>query len=1141
MAGSREFKIKIDGIDKTIDDIKTLREELDKNLAASNIEELEHNLKVLEEAYKSLNQTERDSAIGTQLLGDIQRYNTALQESTIALNDHKEKLKTFTIKIDGVDKTITDITTLREELDKSANSSSVADLTHNLKTLEEAYNSLDRAAQEGDTGQKLLQDIEEYQSTLRAATSALREQNEEVEKTFALRETEQGSIEQLKLLIKQLTEEYEGLSEAERKVSGTELISRIQTLQEELSNLETMSKSHLAIFGSLGETLNTISEGFTNANSTISSFSGILSSSSDVLKLFGVESRTLTQAVEKLGEITKTVSTIQSLYTQLVSKDSIVMKAAAVAKNLFTKSTQGSSVALKGFKAALISTGVGAFIVLLGYLIANFDDIKKQIGGATGGMDRFDAIMRKIEPVIAGVGNVLVQFLLNPIKHIINAVEGLINVIDIFKEQGTAGFKDAFKEIGNTVERGAKIQMDSMNVVKNYEEAANKSRIESAKESTRKILKMHSDTTHMYIENMEAQKGADWKYTKDGITMYDSYFDSCLAMYEKDSEDYRKIQLQKWNFFREVEERKNKPKASAQPKREEPDTYLDDLKKVQKETEAIYKSTEEKQIEHYKNMAANTNTSDAIGFMEEAAKKESALQLKKNQEEMDALTEHHHQMQEKYRGNAERLAEINESFALQERALKERQANEKLELAKKQGEELRAIKEKVESAAIQGELERNDLLIAAQNKFIEDKKKGNEDLHKDQVKRNKLGLIDVSATKENYAKALAADQQYLLDLNISHLAKMKLLKEEQDLVKENSKEWKDIQDKMSAEHKNYADEKKETEDRITDNTEKSTNLQKEFYKELHDKMTETWGNINEALTSACEIANSIIQQQIDEAKVKLEEVTKQYDAVVEKRKECQDKIKSLEEEASSASGGRAIVIQEQIARQMEANQELAKQEQDLAKQKEKLEKDIAKKEKQAKKIELGQKLVQSIANTAFAVVQAMTAGPFIGQIMAALTAAAGAVQVAIITRQMSKLEDGGLLNGKRHSQGGMRIEGTNIEVEGDEFVVNRVSTRKNLGLIDYINKQRRELSPDDLSTYFNRTGKSSSPLQHSMKHMYEQGGQLTNLELVDSATAPDNSKILEAISQINFQPVVSVVDIASAQSNITHVKDIAGV
>jgi hypothetical protein len=83
--------------------------------------------------------------------------------------------------------------------------------------------------------------------------------------------------------------------------------------------------------------------------------------------------------------------------------------------------------------------------------------------------------------------------------------------------------------------------------------------------------------------------------------------------------------------------------------------------------------------------------------------------------------------------------------------------------------------------------------------------------------------------------------------------------------------------------------------------------------------------------------------------------------------------------------------------------------------------------------------------------------------------------------------DGGLLKGKRHSQGGMRIEGTNMEVEGGEYVVNRISTDKNLGLVKYINEQCRELKPNDLNAFFSR---SSQGLQPFFKRMLADGGQL---------------------------------------------------
>lgn len=312
-------------------------------------------------------------------------------------------------------------------------------------------------------------------------------------------------------------------------------------------------------------------------------------------------------------------------------------------------------------------------------------------------------------------------------------------------------------------------------------------------------------------------------------------------------------------------------------------------------------------------------------------------------------------------------------------------------------------------------------------------------------------------------------------------------------------------------------------------------------KETIAKLTEYWGQFKEGITGIQGGFKSIMDEWVSDINERLSSVSTEYTEIVAKHKDSLQKIEVLNKEAESASGGRAIVAQEQLARQMEANQALADQEADLKKKKEKLEEEKAKKEKLLKKVDLGQKLIEGIANTALAVTKALAAGPFIGQILAGIAAAAGAVQTGIIARQLSKLEDGGLLRGKRHSQGGMRIEGSNIEVEGDEFVVNRISTRKNLGLIDYINKQRRELSPNDLSTFFARNGQHNTVQQHTIKHMYEAGGQLTNLEVIDSATAPDSDKVLEAISRINFQPVVSVVDIANTQSSIVQVKDIAGV
>lgn len=127
------------------------------------------------------------------------------------------------------------------------------------------------------------------------------------------------------------------------------------------------------------------------------------------------------------------------------------------------------------------------------------------------------------------------------------------------------------------------------------------------------------------------------------------------------------------------------------------------------------------------------------------------------------------------------------------------------------------------------------------------------------------------------------------------------------------------------------------------------------------------------------------------------------------------------------------------------------------------------------------------------------------------------------------MEDGGLLRGKRHTQGGMRIEGTNIEVEGGEYVVNRVSTDKNIGLIRYINSQRRELTPADVSAFFS---KSSQGFEPPFSRAFEAGGQLP---AIDNLSTVDNEYIVEAIRSIRIEPRVSVTDINRVRDEMVSV------
>jgi hypothetical protein len=119
-------------------------------------------------------------------------------------------------------------------------------------------------------------------------------------------------------------------------------------------------------------------------------------------------------------------------------------------------------------------------------------------------------------------------------------------------------------------------------------------------------------------------------------------------------------------------------------------------------------------------------------------------------------------------------------------------------------------------------------------------------------------------------------------------------------------------------------------------------------------------------------------------------------------------------------------------------------------------------EKKAARTSLGISLVQAVANTAEAVTKALTAGPVSGQILAGITAALGAVQVGLISAQISQLNNyrrggiikgqGGMVVGPSHEYGGVRFAaGGGVELEGGEAVINRMGSLRYSSLLNSIN------------------------------------------------------------------------------------------
>ena len=94
-------------------------------------------------------------------------------------------------------------------------------------------------------------------------------------------------------------------------------------------------------------------------------------------------------------------------------------------------------------------------------------------------------------------------------------------------------------------------------------------------------------------------------------------------------------------------------------------------------------------------------------------------------------------------------------------------------------------------------------------------------------------------------------------------------------------------------------------------------------------------------------------------------------------------------------------------------------------------------------------IVSTLINTATAIVaQLANPTPYVGFVLAALAAASGAAQIAVIESQPTpKFEKGGKVKGQRHYAGG-----TMIEAEKDEWIIKRDEAIKNDSLLSAINK-----------------------------------------------------------------------------------------
>lgn len=296
--------------------------------------------------------------------------------------------------------------------------------------------------------------------------------------------------------------------------------------------------------------------------------------------------------------------------------------------------------------------------------------------------------------------------------------------------------------------------------------------------------------------------------------------------------------------------------------------------------------------------------------------------------------------------------------------------------------------------------------------------------------------------------------------------------------------------------------------------------------------------VNQVLSSIAEIQSNKYDKMIEQQEKYIEEYGELLDKQKDITQEHASAIESIEDELSTARGDRRQQLIDQL------NAEMAAQRASLA-QEQKIEREKQKAEEKKKKLEHDQavakkkmQLAQAAINMALSIsMAAVNSWPIPAIPMMALAAATGAAQIAAIQSQnIPSYGSGGVIQGKSHREGGVKVLGGQAEVEGGEYITNKVTTSKNVELLEYINTKRRKINLEDLIEFYG----GSSPVKKNIQTVrtkFADGGVVptlrTDINLSD--------RMLTAFEDYSNRPVqVAVVDIIDRTQAVNDVRVMAG-
>lgn len=266
--------------------------------------------------------------------------------------------------------------------------------------------------------------------------------------------------QQLKALKDQMLSAEEGTKEYNDALQQAANIQH--TLKEQMEEVNASAMDFGQIAGNVVKATGGIVAGFQAAKAT--------------MNLFGVENEAVIKSLEKMQNLMAITQAIPAIDDGIKGF-----------KRLSTAISTATGATSK-FGKALVSTGLGALAVALGYIIANFEEISKWLDELTGQTDFLgtvaDAVVGGLNAAWAGlvqtikaVGSAIVTYITTPFKSVWAAIQAYTSTdgsfVDKLKAAGNAmknGFVSDWKDVGDDFKKIGEVSANA------YQEGFNKNR-----------------------------------------------------------------------------------------------------------------------------------------------------------------------------------------------------------------------------------------------------------------------------------------------------------------------------------------------------------------------------------------------------------------------------------------------------------------------------------------------------------------------------------------------------------------------------------------------------------------------------------------------------------------------------------------